>query len=108
MGLVERTLMRDERDDALPLPKPPFDVPLIICDRLFNPDNSLFYPQEHDDGEVQVVQNGAIGDVMLVNGRPQPRMAVNDARYRFRLLNSCNARQMLLALDRELAVHGFR
>ncbi|MDX6533967.1 MAG: hypothetical protein QOF68_1711 [Gaiellales bacterium] len=102
MGLVGRTLMTDERDDALPLPKPPFDVPLIICDRLFNADNSLFYPQEHDDGAVQVVQKGAIGDVMLVNGGPQPRLAVKRRKYRFRVLNSCNARQLLLALDRDL------
>jgi FtsP/CotA-like multicopper oxidase with cupredoxin domain len=102
MGLAATTRMTDDRDDALPLPKPPFDVPLIILDRLFNADNTLLYPQDHDGGPAQVVQKGALGDVILVNGVPQPRMAVKRRKYRFRLLNASNARQYLLALDHDI------
>jgi spore coat protein A, manganese oxidase len=99
MGLAGRTLMTDERDAALPLPKAPFDVPLVLADRLFNADNTLRYPRGEN---LQVVRNGALGDVVLVNGRPQPRFAVKRRRYRFRFLNGSNARQYLLALDRDL------
>ncbi|MDX6533334.1 MAG: hypothetical protein QOF68_1078 [Gaiellales bacterium] len=99
MGLAGRALVTDPHERGLPLPKGAFDIPLTIFDRLFNADNSLFYPL---DDEGHVVRNGALGDVILVNGRPQPRLAVKRRKYRFRLLNASNARQYLLALDREL------
>lgn len=42
---------------------------------------------------------GAFGDVMVVNGRQQPRLEVANRRYRFRILNCSDARQYVLALD---------
>lgn len=99
MGLAGRALVTDPHERALPLPRGAFDIPLTIVDRLFNADNSLLYPVD-DDGHV--VRAGAIGDVILVNGRPQPRLAVKRRKYRFRLLNASNARQYLLALERDL------
>ena len=42
---------------------------------------------------------GVLGDVILVNGRPWPELAVDAARYRFRLINASNARRYRLALD---------
>jgi FtsP/CotA-like multicopper oxidase with cupredoxin domain len=98
MGLAGRALVSDPLEEALPLPRGAFDIPLMIFDRLFNADNSLLYPLE----EGHVVRNGALGDVILVNGRPQPRLAVKRRKYRFRLLNASNSRQYLLALDRGL------
>jgi spore coat protein A, manganese oxidase len=99
MGLAGKTIMTDPREAALPLPRAPFDLPLVISDRLFNKDNTFLYPRDND---LAVVKTGALGDVILVNGRPQPRLAVKRRKYRFRLLNGSNARQYLLALDREL------
>jgi len=41
-----------------------FDIPLVIQDRLFNPDRSLFFdPFKH---------NGHLGNVFVVNGKAQP------------------------------------
>jgi spore coat protein A len=36
---------------------------------------------------------------MLVNGAPWPKLEVANTRYRFRVLNACNARRLELALD---------
>lgn len=33
-------------EKKLPLPKGPFEIPIVIQDRTFNPDASLFYPAE--------------------------------------------------------------
>jgi spore coat protein A len=73
------------------LPATAFDVPLVLQDRRFNPDGSLFYdPFSHD---------GFLGDVYVVNGKAQPRFHVQPRRYRFRLLNGANARIFMLRLS---------
>jgi FtsP/CotA-like multicopper oxidase with cupredoxin domain len=102
MGLAGNTLMRDAVDNVLQLPSGQFNVPLMIFDRLFNADNTLRYPRDAEGGPAQVVQKGALGDVILVNGTPQPRFAVKRRKYRFRILNASNARQYLLALDHDI------
>jgi len=38
------------------------------------------------------------GDAIIVNGRTWPRMSVEPRRYRFRILNACNARTIVLQL----------
>ncbi len=40
-----------------------------------------------------------LGDLVLVNGKPWPRMAVSARKYRFRVLNGSNARAYKLALS---------
>jgi spore coat protein A, manganese oxidase len=90
MGLAGFYLVRDEVELRLSLPKgPPFEVPLVFQDRLFNRDGSLFYPEE-DDG--MPLRQGVFGDVILVNGAPFPVLPVARRKYRFRLLNGSNAR----------------
>ncbi len=42
---------------------------------------------------------GVLGDVILVNGAPWPKLEVANTRYRFRILNASNARRYELALD---------
>jgi len=84
-GLAGFYLMTDDVEDGLvssgTLPLTDFDVPLVLQDRRFNADGSLFYdPFEHD---------GFLGDVFLV----QPR------KYRFRILNGHNARIVMLRLS---------
>jgi FtsP/CotA-like multicopper oxidase with cupredoxin domain len=71
-----------------------FDVPLVIQDRLFNADASLNYPLLNHEG--------VLGDVYCVNGKAQPRLAVEPRRYRFRLLNGSNARVYEFALGGDL------
>ncbi|WP_425470042.1 multicopper oxidase family protein [Streptomyces tateyamensis] len=103
-GLAGFHLVRDEEEAALPLPKGPREIPLMICDRAFNADGSFQYPSldptlhQHPGVQDQAMQ-GVLGDVMLVNGAAWPQLEVDTARYRFRILNACNARVMRLALQ---------
>ncbi|MCG5215542.1 multicopper oxidase domain-containing protein [Streptosporangium soli] len=102
-GLAGFALVRDDEDDALPLPKGERDVPLMICDRAFEEDGSFRYPSLDPSllvrpGVRDAYMEGVEGDVILVNGAPWPVLEVDAARYRFRLLNASNARRYRLAL----------
>jgi spore coat protein A, manganese oxidase len=112
-GLVGMHLVRDDEEDALPLPRGDRELALVVVDRAFDADGQLAYPsrsghpvghgghgESHgeggaDDGHVE----GVLGDVMLVNGAPWPVVDVDAARYRLRILNGCNARRLDLVLD---------
>jgi spore coat protein A len=102
-GLAGFHIVRDDEDDALPLPAGDKDVPLMICDRAFAADGSLRYPAldpaGNDPGVRPDFMEGVLGDVILVNGAPWPLLEVANTRYRFRLLNASNARHFELALD---------
>jgi spore coat protein A, manganese oxidase len=97
------------RDD--PLGKRYYEIPLAIQDRSFNADGSLFYPgsREFFDGfagpyipgsDVPPIWNPEVfGNTMLVNGNTWPFLQVEPRRYRFRLLNGCNGRFLILRFD---------
>jgi FtsP/CotA-like multicopper oxidase with cupredoxin domain len=94
-GLAGFYLMTDDFEDGLisnhTLPSTDFDVPLVLQDRRFNADGSLFYdPFQHD---------GFLGDVFLANGKAQPFFHVQPRKYRFRVLNGHNARIIMLRLS---------
>lgn len=73
------------------LPGDPYDIPVVIQDRRFNSDGTIFFdPLDH---------NGYMGDVYVVNGKAFPKMNVERRKYRFRFLNGCNARHMELRLS---------
>lgn len=95
MGMCGFYLISDEVEEALPLPKGAYDIPLAITDRSFNTDGSFAYPEIEGD----TLLYGAMGDTILVNGARQPRLAVANRRYRFRILNASNARPYALALS---------
>jgi spore coat protein A len=91
MGLAGFYLIRDANEASLGLPSGEFEVPLVIQDRTFNPDGSLYYPtlwQEH-----------FFGDTILVNGKAWPFLNVIKGKYRFRLLNGSNSRVYRLSLS---------
>jgi spore coat protein A len=105
-GLSGFFLIRDDVELGLGLPKgPPFEVPLVFQDRLFNADGSLFYPEKEPG---LPVRQGVFGDVILVNGTPFPFMEVERRKYRFRLLNGSNARfyQLELSTGEPITVIG--
>ena len=91
MGLAGMYIERDALELSLGLPQGRYDVPLVIRDAMFATDGSLIY----DDDS----QSGAFGDVILVNGRPWPRMKVERRKYRFRLLNASVSRGYRLRLS---------
>ncbi|MDP9863793.1 MULTISPECIES: multicopper oxidase family protein [Streptosporangium] len=102
-GLAGFLLVRDDEDDALPLPKGARDLPLMICDRSFEEDGAFRYPEVDPSllvkaGVEDDFMEGVEGDVILVNGAPWPVLEVDAARYRLRLLNASNARRYRLEL----------
>ena len=90
MGLFGAYLIEDDEEAALRLPSGDYDVPLIIQDRAFGVDGSLRYSPGMD---------GMFGDVILVNGVPQPRFEVANRKYRLRIYNASNARGYELTLS---------
>ncbi len=87
-----------------------FEIPIVVQDRAFNEDGSLFYPdtREFFDGvagpylpesDIAPIWNPEyFGNVMVVNGRAWPTLQVEQRRYRFRLLNGCNSRFLMLKI----------
>jgi bilirubin oxidase len=88
-----------------------YEIPLAIQDRSFSDDGSLFYPDSREffdgfagpyvpDSDIAPIWNPEFfGDAMVVNGRTWPFLEVEQRRYRFRVLNGCNSRFLILALD---------
>ena len=103
-GLAGFYILRDEEEAALPLPRGEKEIALLICDRSFGADGSLMYPSldptlRERPGVSMEYMGGVLGDVILVNGAPWPRLEVANTRYRFRILNASNARRYELALE---------
>ncbi|MEH1166172.1 multicopper oxidase domain-containing protein [Micromonospora sp. CPCC 205539] len=82
------------------------DIPLMIQDRSFTADGDLAYPGGHRadghqasrSGVPPIWRSGFAGATMVVNGRTWPTLTVQRRRYRFRLLNGCNSRFLLLSV----------
>jgi len=87
------------------------EIALMIQDRSFNSDGSLFYPDSREffDGfpgpyipgsDIPPIWNSEFfGDVMTVNGKTWPFLNTEQRRYRFRIVNACNSRFMILRLS---------
>lgn len=107
-------LIRGEPENSVspPLPKEEYEVEMLIADRQFDTYGQLFFP---DGNPLTAGLNGPpgnpdinpyaipefFGDVMCVNGKSWPYLEVEPRRYRFRLLNGCNARMLSLYLSSE-------
>ena len=100
-GLAGGYLLRDSFDTGgnplLPGPIGIYELPIVVQDRQFNPDGSLLYPVGPASMHGPWIGE-YFGDVMLVNGKIWPKLAVEPAVYRFRVLNGCNARIMDLRI----------
>ncbi|MFD0733266.1 multicopper oxidase family protein [Planotetraspora mira] len=92
LGLSGVYLIRDPAEDALRLPRGRFEVPLIIQDRTFNADGSLFYPTKGISAYHPIWVPEFFGDTPVVNGKAYPFLAVEPRRYRLRVLNGSNSR----------------
>jgi spore coat protein A len=97
-GLSGAYVLKSWREKFMPLPEDEYDVPMVLADRAFHHDGSLYYPDEF-------VANFA-GDVATVNGAAWPTMQVEPRRYRFRILNPSNGRTYGLKLAGERPDHG--
>lgn len=100
-GLAGFYLIRDNLEKRLNLPSGNYEIPIMIQDRSFNSDGSLFYPSEPNP-PVSVspsVIGGFFGNTIVVNGKVWPYLNVEPRKYRFRLLNACNTRPLDLTLS---------
>ncbi len=102
-GLMGLYIIRDRVEDALGLPQGKYEVPLLICDRMFSADGQLDYPVSPKPDAPWVPE--FFGDVTLVNGKLYPYLDVEPRRYRFRLLNGSNARFYHLSLSNGQEFH---
>ncbi len=87
-----------------------YEIPIVIQDRSFNADGSLFYPASREffdgfggpyipDSDISPIWNPEFfGNTMVVNGRTWPVLPVEARRYRFRFLNGCNSRFLILKI----------
>jgi bilirubin oxidase len=99
------------------------EIPIAIQDRSFDANGALFYPDKRaffeglHGGQLQIPFIGEsacdgpsdvsgiwnpefFGNTIVVNGATWPYLEVERRRYRFRLLNGCNSRFLVLTLDR--------
>ncbi len=97
-GLAGFYLLRGGPSDlpAGPLPDGAHEIPIVIQDRTFYEDGSLFYRPVG-----QEVHEHFFGDTIVVNGNTWPFLEVEPRRYRLRLLNACNSRDLELAMARD-------
>ena len=96
-GLAGLYFIRDVWDTGLPgnplgLPAGPYEIPLVIQDKQFNPDGSLFYPTVGITPTHQIWTPEFFGDTAVINGKTFPFMNVEPRRYRFRMVNGSQAR----------------
>jgi FtsP/CotA-like multicopper oxidase with cupredoxin domain len=106
------------------------EIPIAIQDRSFNADGSLFYPDYRaffeglDLAQLQIpfIPDGAcdglpsdvspiwnpefFGNMMVVNGFTWPYLEVEQRRYRFRFLNGCNSRFLVLKMTTSPREHN--
>ncbi|XP_010258861.1 PREDICTED: multicopper oxidase LPR1-like isoform X2 [Nelumbo nucifera] len=105
-GLIGAYNIRDPTLEAsLNLPSgPEFDRNLMIFDRSFSRDGSLYInytgivPSIHPQWQPEY-----FGHAILVNGKAWPFMNVQKRKYRFRLTNAANARYFQLSLSNGLS-----
>jgi FtsP/CotA-like multicopper oxidase with cupredoxin domain len=94
--------------DMFPPNKRYREIPIAIQDRSFNDDGSLFYPDTRaffDEfagpyipfTDISPIWNPEFfGNTIMVNGNTWPFQTVEQRRYRFRVLNGCQSRFLIL------------
>lgn len=119
-GLSGFYMIRDDidsgdLDNTMGLPAGPYEVPLMVQDRMFKQNGELFYPAYPGDptydSYIKVMnahppseQNDSIptilsefyGDHFVVNGKIWPKLEVEPRHYRLRLLNACDSRFLVV------------
>jgi FtsP/CotA-like multicopper oxidase with cupredoxin domain len=96
-------------NDKFPPNKAYREIPIAIQDRSFNDDGSLFYPDSRaffdeivgpfipeEDGFSPIWNPEFFGNMIMVNGNTWPFLTVEQGRYRFRFLNGCQSRFLIL------------
>ena len=100
-GLAGFYFIRDKKDKVEGnLPKGKYEIPLAIQDRVFNDDGTFNFPIEPTNPDVHPYWGPEFfGDTIMVNGLVWPKMDVDRAAYRFRILDGSTARFYNLSLS---------
>jgi FtsP/CotA-like multicopper oxidase with cupredoxin domain len=103
-----------KENDKFPPNKIYYEIPIAIQDRSFNANGSLFYPDtraffdgvvgpfiggDHDmshDSFSPIWNPEFFGNMIMVNGNTWPFQVAEQRRYRFRFLNGCQSRFLIL------------
>jgi FtsP/CotA-like multicopper oxidase with cupredoxin domain len=105
-----------KENDKFPFKKTYYEIPIVIQDRSFNTDGSLFYPNTREffdgiagpfipDSDISPIWNPEFfANMITVNGNTWPFHTVEQRRYRFRFLNGCNSRFLILDFSNILNV----
>ncbi|KAJ1684886.1 hypothetical protein LUZ63_016276 [Rhynchospora breviuscula] len=104
-GLIGAYVLRNFTTEALlGLPSSDlFDLHLVIADRSFYKDGSLYMNCTGDNPNIHPEwQPEYFGEAITVNGKAWPFLVVLRRRYRFRIINSSNARYFNLSLSNNL------
>jgi spore coat protein A, manganese oxidase len=96
-GLAGLYIIRDADDtgtgdNPLGLPAAPYEIPLVLQDKTFNADGSLFYPTQGVTAYHPQWVPEFFGDVAVVNAKITPYTDVEPRRYRLRIVNGSQAR----------------
>jgi len=79
-GLCGAFIISDDEEDALPLPRGTFDLPVVLQDRGFDEDNQF------------ALGDFGLADCMLVNGAEDQIFSAASRPYRLRMMNLSNDR----------------
>lgn len=91
--IIRESVVDKNISNNVNLPSGKYDVVLIIQDKTFYDDGSLYYPSEGiNTAEHPYWVNQFYGNIACVNGKVWPNMDVEDCVYRFRIINGSNTR----------------
>lgn len=105
---------------------PYYEIPIVIQDRSFNEDGSLFYPDNraffegvapeqlqipfipdeacNGTSDISPIWNPEFfGNTIVVNGNTWPYLEVEQRQYRFRLLNGSQSRFLILKMENDMS-----
>ena len=96
-GLAGIYFIRDDEDtgeagNPLGLPAGPYELPLVLQDKTFNADGSMFYPTQGVTAYHPQWMPEFFGDVAVVNAKIWPFVDVEPRRYRLRIVNGSQSR----------------
>ena len=96
-GLAGAYIIRDDHDtgeagNPLGLPAGPYEIPLVLQDKTFNADGSMFYPTQGVTSYHPEWVPEFFGDVAVVNAKIWPYVDVEPRRYRLRIVNGSQSR----------------
>jgi spore coat protein A len=96
-GLAGIYFIRDDQDtgevgNPLGLPAGPYEIPLVLQDKTFNADGSMFYPARGVTAYHPEWVPEFFGDVAVVNAKVWPFVDVEPRRYRLRIVNGSQSR----------------